>query len=117
MRTIIRISTIRLLLVFALLFSQLGGLTHGIAHALAEQTRNHHSHVQASKVPSSAQSLADDRLCDLCASYAQLGSAFGSHVIRFISIAQHISFAVPALFTVFSIAFAAFAARAPPRPI
>lgn len=48
-----------LLLAFALLFVQQGGLAHGIAHTLAEQQ----------------QSLPHDAPCELCATYAQLGSA------------------------------------------
>lgn len=48
-----------LLLAFALLFVQQGGLAHGIAHTLAEQQ----------------QSLPHDAPCELCAAYAQLGSA------------------------------------------
>lgn len=91
---------IRLLLIFALLFSQMGGLVHGISHAITEQN----------------QSLPHDKLCDLCEAYAQLGSALGSHTV---------SFAPPEQLTaVFdssfnsqhnSVAFAAFSARAPPR--
>jgi hypothetical protein len=48
-----------LLLAFALLFVQQGGLAHGIAHTLAEQQ----------------QSLPHDAPCELCAAYGQLGSA------------------------------------------
>jgi len=91
---------IRLLLVFALLFSQLGGLAHGIAHSLAEQTQD--------------QSLPHDRLCDLCASYAQLGSALGSHALQFAPVEQHTVFVSASSVTFRSTAFTAFAARAPP---
>ena len=47
----------RLLLVFALLFVQQGGLAHAIEHAASQQTLPH------------------DKPCELCATYAQLGSA------------------------------------------
>lgn len=101
MRAMQRSLAIRLLLIFALLFAQLGGLTHGIAHTLAEQQQ-------------SDQSLPHDKLCDLCASYAQLGGALSSHSFHFTAIKQtgdHIS-------TVFerfsSTRFTAFSARAPP---
>lgn len=92
----------RLLLVFALLFSQLGGLTHGISHALAEPPQ------------SSDQSLPHDKLCDLCAAYAQIGSAIGSSGICFA-----VSENCPAMHLCYSSSytsdpFAAFAARAPP---
>jgi hypothetical protein len=90
-----------LLLVIALLFAQQGGLTHGIAHTLAEQAQD--------------QSLPHDNHCELCAAYAQIGSAIGSSSV-------HFDFATRAEDTLSnhsapyrSIAFAAFAARAPPR--
>jgi hypothetical protein len=89
-----------LLLVIALLFAQQGGLTHGIAHTLAEQSQD--------------QSLPHDNHCELCAAYAQIGSAVGSSI--------HFDFASPEEANLSthsapyrSIAFAAFAARAPPR--
>ena len=91
----------RLLLIFALLLTQLGGLTHGIAHTLAEQIQD--------------QSLPHDHQCELCAAYAQVGSAVGSAGVNF-------DFASPpaaAHCTHFSAPHqtpcAAFAARAPPR--
>lgn len=90
----------RLMLVFALLFAQLGGLTHGIAHAMAEQAQD--------------QSLPHGKHCDLCAAYAQLGSAIGSCSNNFASSenckAAYFSHYVSCL----SDTFAAFAARAPP---
>ena len=92
----------RLLLIFALLFAQLGGLVHGIAHTLAEQSQG------------SDQSLPHDKHCDLCAAYAQIGSAIGSSSISF---ASSDNFETPHLrdssFYI-SNAFVAFAARAPP---
>jgi hypothetical protein len=89
-----------LLLVLALLFAQHGAFAHGIAHTLAEQSQD--------------QSLPHDKHCDLCATYAQIGSAVASSVVHFdftvafgeAPAAQRASF--------HSIAFAAFAARAPP---
>jgi hypothetical protein len=90
------------MLIFALLFAQLGGLVHGISHTLAEQTQN------------SDQSLPHNQHCDLCATYAQIGSAIGSSSIGFTGSenfdAQH--FNNPCSYT--SSTFVAFAARAPP---
>ena len=105
MRPMHRSLHIRLLLVFALLFGQLGGLAHGIAHALAGQAP-----------PSSLQdqSLPHDRLCDLCASYAQLGSALGGSIPRLVAGITHTAFIVPAYPAFSSSPFYAFAARAPP---
>lgn len=92
--------SLRLLLVFALLFAQLGGLAHGIEHALAEQTQD--------------QSLPHDRLCDLCATYAQIGGAVGSSAIHFDFSASHEEAFSASTFSFRSSAFTAFAARAPP---
>ncbi len=95
----------RFLLILALLFAQLGGLTHGISHALAEPAQR------------SDQSLAHDKLCDLCAAYAQIGSAIGSSYIGFTAgqnfEAPHCGYfhSQPAE------PFAAFAARAPPHSV
>ena len=90
-----------LFLVFALLFSQQGAVSHGIAHTLAEQSQD--------------QSLPHHQYCDLCAVYAQIGSAIGS---------SHVSFDFTSSFeetlsthsvSFRTTAFNAFAARAPPR--
>lgn len=94
---------VRLLLIFTLLLSQLGGLTHNIEHTLAERSTD--------------QSLPHDRLCDLCASYAQLGCALGSNSPGF---AVSDNFEAPYVSdseSHLSTAFAAFAARAPPRSV
>lgn len=96
-------SLIRLLLVFALLFSQLGGLTHGIAHMLEK--------------PSQDQSQPHDRVCDLCASYAQLGNAFGSHAIQPVSVRQRPVFVSISSVLSPSSAFTVFSARAPPHHV
>jgi hypothetical protein len=95
----------RLLLIFALLFAQLGGLTHGIAHALEE-------HAQ-----STDQSLPHDKHCDLCAAYAQIGSAMTSPGISLTGTEAceilHLCNSASCTFQ----PFAAFAARAPPCPV
>lgn len=89
-----------LLLVFALLFSQQGAFSHGIAHTLAEQTQD--------------QSLPHDKHCDLCAVYAQIGSAVGIGCIHF-DFAPSFQTALSRDSAAFrSVAFRAFAARAPP---
>lgn len=92
----------KILLVFALLFAQLGSLTHGISHTLSEQTQN------------SDQSLPHDKLCDLCAAYAQIGGAIASSEISFISSASSEAFHVNHLAVAPSSRFVAFSARAPP---
>ncbi|GAB4118890.1 MAG: hypothetical protein Fur0026_08520 [Sideroxydans sp.] len=94
---------LRLLLILALLFTQLGGLTHGIAHLLADQAQD--------------QSQPHDKQCDLCAAYAQIGSAVGSTEVR-VDIAASVSTTPTPYSPAFrSTAFAAFAARAPPRSV
>ena len=89
-----------LFLVLSLLFVQQGAAMHGISHVLAEQTQD--------------QSPPQDHACELCAAYAQIGSALGSSDVRF-------DFAAPCsnahhFFDTAShpASCAAFAARAPP---
>ena len=91
----------RFLLVIALLFVQTGSLTHGISHTLADQ--------------GSDQSLPHDKHCELCAAYAQIGSAIGSSSHTFVTGERFETpplslFTLPATFSFF-----AFSARAPPR--
>jgi hypothetical protein len=92
-----------LFLVLALLFAQLGGLTHGIAHTLAEQSQD--------------QSLPHDNHCDLCATYAQIGSAVGSHAVHFDFASRLEATYSTHSAACRSIAFTAFAARAPPHSV
>ncbi len=99
MPRMLRATFLKSLLVVALLFAQQGAVTHAISHTLTEQSQD--------------QSLPHDSHCELCAAYAQIGSAVGNTV--------HFDFAARAEETLstrsasfHSIAFAAFAARAPP---
>ena len=93
----------RLLLIFALLFAQMGGLAHGISHILAEQSQG------------SDQSLPHDKYCDQCAAYAQIGSAVGSSSISFAGSEnfETLHSNNPVSYTSTN-TFVAFAARAPP---
>ena len=92
----------RLLLIFALLLAQMGGLTHGITHALAEQGRN------------SDQSLPHDKHGGLCAAYAHIGSAVGSSSFSFTGSETCETLHLSASSSCISTTFVAFAARAPP---
>lgn len=92
----------RLLLIFALLFTQMGGLAHGISHILTE------------KSPGSDQSLPHDKYCDQCAAYGQIGSAVGSSSISFASSENFETLHSNNSVSYISNTFAAFAARAPP---
>src|SRR5512146_1431272 len=101
MLRMLRSALLNSLLVLALLFAQQGAVMHGIEHTLIEQKQDpslppHHQH------------------CDLCAVYAQIGSAIGSSDIHFDfassfgeTLSAHSSSCCSAAFT-------AFAARAPP---
>ncbi len=71
----------RLLLIFALLFVQVGGLVHGIAHTLAQQEHN----LTQQQTQNSEPSLPHAKHCDLCVAYGQVGDALGSHAIHFAS--------------------------------
>ncbi|MGC2165337.1 MAG: DUF2946 family protein [Gallionella sp.] len=96
---------LNLLLVFTLLFSQMGGLAHGVTHTHGEKSSD------------SEHSLPHDKYCDQCAAYAQIGSAVGSSSINF---ASNEVFAAPFLHETSSFVsqtFVAFAARAPPYSI
>lgn len=100
MRRMYRSLSIRLLLVLALLLAQTGGLTHGIAHTLAEQSQD--------------QSLPHDKHCDLCATYSQVGSALGGTPVQLAVTTHSYTFQAAPDSTFHSLAFSAFAARAPP---
>jgi hypothetical protein len=89
-----------LFLVFALLFAQQGAFAHGIAHTIAEQSQD--------------KSLPHDKHCDLCAVYAQIGGAIGSSHIHFDFASSFGATLTTYSVTFRSIAFTAFAARAPP---
>lgn len=102
MGSMFRSLLLKVLLVFSLLLAQLGSLTHGISHVLAEQKQ------------STDQSLPHDKLCDLCAAYAQIGGAVASSKVSFISSASSEAFHVNRLSVAPSPRFIAFSARAPP---
>ena len=88
------------LLAFALLFAQQGSFMHVIAHTLAKQSQD--------------QSLPHHKHCDMCSVYAQIGSAVGVSPIHF-NFASSFEAALTTFAVSFlSIAFTAFAARAPP---
>lgn len=91
----------RFLLIVALLCTQLGGLTHGISHTLEDQGSRH--------------TLSHEKHCDLCAAYAQLGSALSSNAPTFDAVEYLASPlpVTPASFT--STVFAAYPARGPPH--
>lgn len=92
----------RFLLISALLFAQMGGLTHGISHLRSDQSQD--------------QSVPHN--CDLCAAYAQLGNALDSHAILF-SVAKQQSALLALPFDTFHPAapFKAYASRAPPYSV
>lgn len=98
----------RLLLICALLFAQLGGLTHGISHALSDRPDS----LGQSQGPD--QSLPHDKHCDLCAAYAQIGSALAGTGIGFAGTENCEALHLNAAHSCTSVSFAAFAARAPP---
>lgn len=89
------------LLAFALLFAQQGAVMHSVEHTLTEQKRDpslpHHQH------------------CDLCAVYAQIGSAIGSSDIHLDLASSFEQTFTTHSASCCSIAFIAFSARAPPR--
>jgi len=100
MQRMLRTIFLRSLLVFTLLFAQQGAFVHGIGHTMAEQSQD--------------QSLPHDKHCDLCAVYAQIGSAVGVSHVHFDFASSFEATLTTYSVTFRSIAFTAFAARAPP---
>lgn len=94
---------IRLLLVLALLFAQIGGAAHGIAHALEERAQD--------------QALPHDKLCDLCATYAQLGGALGGSPPALLPPAGRCDACAQPVAVFSSHPFLAAPARGPPSPL
>lgn len=92
-----------LLLALTLLFVQAGGFAHGISHILSEPTQD--------------QTQPQDKLCDLCATYAQTGNALGSPPLIFA--AQCHQFLDISIYSnrYKNNSFTAFAARAPPYSV
>ena len=95
----------RLLLISALLFVQLGGLTHSISHVLGGQTH------------SDEQSPTHDKHCGLCDAYDQIASAIGSSSISFASSENYETPPLNSPHSYISNTFVAFAARAPPYSV
>lgn len=100
MRRMFRSALLKSFLVLALLFVQQGAVTHGIAHTLAEQSQD--------------QSMPHDQQCELCAAYAQVGSAIGCGDVHFDFATSFIETHGELAVAFHSFTFAAFAARAPP---
>ena len=100
MQPMLRSILLKSLLVLALLFAQQGAVTHGISHVLAEQSQDH--------------SLPHDKHCDLCAAYAQIGSAVGVNHIYLDFGSSFGAILTTYSVTFHSFSFSAFAARAPP---
>jgi hypothetical protein len=92
-----------LLLVFVLLLAQQGSVVHAVHHVVEEQTQDH--------------SLPHDKLCEMCAVYAQIGSAIGSSLVFFTPIDQVVAFVASSFSKSHIPSFTAFAARAPPYPV
>ena len=92
----------RLLLIFALLFAQMGSLAHGISHIVAEPSQG------------SKQSLPHDKYCDQCAAYAQIGGAVSSSAVNFFTGENCETLNLNPSSTRTADTFVAFAARAPP---
>jgi hypothetical protein len=90
----------RFLLIFSLLFAQMGGLVHGISHVREAQSQD--------------QSAQHDKLCELCATFAQIGSAIGSSSIHFETSSNHEARHPENFTATHTSLFVAFTARAPP---
>ncbi len=92
-------------MIFALLFAQIGGLTHGISHVLEKQSQ------------SGDQSPAHEKYCDLCDAYAQTTSAIASSIVSFTPFQNYGYVEQSRACSFFPIASVSFSARAPPEQL
>ncbi len=92
----------RLLLIFSLLFAQMGSLTHGISHQFFESSH------------STDQPLPHEKHSNFCESYAHIGSAVNTPDINFTGAGNSPTVYLPTPSSYTSSTFVAFAARAPP---
>lgn len=90
----------RFLLLIALLFVQLGGLTHAITHSMNDHGKE--------------ATLAQDEHCDLCQLYAQLDGAVGTTTVQFDPVKLSNEFVAFPFPQAPSLSFRAYTARAPP---
>jgi len=101
-------SLFRFLIIIALLFAQIGGVTHGISHILVEHSQREY------QSPSGDQSPPHEQHCNLCDAYAQIASTIGSSFVSLTPLLNfgHIEQGHP--YTFFSPTLFSFAARGPP---
>ncbi|MEI7843513.1 MAG: hypothetical protein WCI39_10850 [Gallionellaceae bacterium] len=92
-----------LLLALTLLFVQAGGFAHGISHILSEQSQD--------------QTQPQDKLCDLCATYAQTGNALASTPLTFAAQSSEFLYNSIYSYRYEKSLFTAFTARAPPYSV
>jgi len=102
--------SIRLLMIVALLFAQIGGLTHRISHVLTEQS-------QPDSQSQGDQSPAHGKYCDLCDAYAQTASAIGSSIVSFTLCQNFGHIEQSHTYSFFTVASVPFSARAPPEQL
>jgi hypothetical protein len=100
--------SIRLLLIFALLVAQMGGLTHAISHVVIERTS------QGDYIQTGDQLSAHQKHCDLCDAYTQIANAINSSFTGFVVLSVFGDPLPDRLYTVAFLALFPFAARAPP---
>lgn len=98
----------RILIIFALLFAQIGGITHGYSHVLSGQS------ITKAQLLSGDKSPAHEDHCNVCAAFDQIASALASSIVSFTPF-QHFDGLEPShSYSYTSIASFPFAARAPP---
>lgn len=90
------------LLILALLFAQLGGVTHSISHLFSEPSHR------------AEQPLPNDQHCDLCEVYAQIGGAIHSSTLAFDPQLALVTPHTAVLWQRVASHFVPFSARAPP---
>jgi hypothetical protein len=101
----------RILIILALLFAQIGGVTHGYSHVLPNQS------ITESQLVSGDKSLAHEKHCDFCAAFDQIASAVSSSIVSFAPLQNFGGVNIDHSYSYTSIASFPFAARAPPYSV
>lgn len=98
----------RILIIIALLFAQIGGVTHGYSHVLSEQS------IIKAQITSGDKSPTHEEHCAFCAAFDQIASALASSIVSFTPFQNFDGLEPSHSYSYTSIASFPFAARAPP---
>jgi hypothetical protein len=98
----------RILIIFALLFAQVGGIAHTYSHVLPEQS------ITKAPLLSGDKSPAHEDHCNVCVAFDQIASAVSSSVVSFTPLQHFDGVNIDHSYSYTFIASFPFTARAPP---